>query len=66
MFDNKEKFFTWVDEGGDTNFFNKETKELLGKTPDNEIRTYHIVDDPDKMKKIDNKIAEIKLQQNGQ
>jgi len=65
VFDNKGKFFTWAEEG-DTVFYNSETKELLAKTPDNEIRTYHVVNTDEKLTKVNNKVAEIKYQQNGQ
>ena len=65
MFDNKGKLFTWAEEG-DTVFYNSETKELLAKTPDNEIRTYHVVNDPNKLDDVNARIDQIKTQQNGQ
>jgi len=61
VFDNKGKFFTWAEEG-DTVFYNSETKELLAKTPDNEIRTYQIVDEDWKLDRIKTKISEIKVE----
>ena len=64
-FDNKDKFFSWA-EGTDTVFYNRETKELLAKTSNNEIKSYQIVNTDEKLTKVNNRVAEIKAQQNGQ
>ena len=60
-FDNKDKFFSWA-EGTDTVFYNRETKELLAKTSNNEIKSYQIVYEPNKLDDINARIDQIKSQ----